>query len=918
MTRVVRLAKGLGALGLLTVLVAGIPWALWHFVGWPLPHHVPSGAQIGRALNHQGIPDQTLVDALAVVVWLTWTTLVASLAVEIPAALSGRHAPHLPVAGVFQPLTGRLVATVIVACLALAPRPGHTDGPGPSGHPGSLLSRRPVATLVVTDTTFTAATHPIATTTPAPTVERPPTAAASPTTAAPDTSYVVQRGDTLWGIAQRQLGDPLRWSEIYQLNEGRPQPGGATLTDPHWIDPGWTLLLPATATPPVQAPATPTPTTPPIHQTHPNPPTATVPTSPATTAPSTTTPTAPTRHTTASQSEQAGPVRLPSGSVVAGSFAAGVAATLAIGRLRRRHAYRYRPPRPGRNLTPPPIRPTLDRLATAVDRATSLRPHTDRPPVFPFSDDERRLQPGEIEIGTRDDEPVTLDVTDLSGVALTGPATDPVARALLAALVVRAGPRAAEVLLTEDLAARLLPGLDPNPDMRVATDNDHAARIVEAERIARTRRLTGVDAPDAQRFRTENPENPLPALLVLLDDLPDESVGRWSALLDGAPRLGIAIVFLADNSAAARRLVLDPERTVVTAAPADLAERLGGVVLFGLEAGEAVELLHAVNEANQEGDNADDLWWDEPDAPITALHPEDGHDGLGEQATPGEEPWPADAAEHARPENQPRSDRPLVVEVFGPLRITSFGRPVTTGLRSRAQTLLAWALLRPEGATIDEIVDALWPDTPPDRVLKQFWHPLGDLRTYFRGPNKETLDVLEKVGEHYRPNPAEITCDLWNFQSALADAARANDDQTARSALRRATDAYHGDLLVGSAEGWVEPVRQDLHRRAVDAHLRLAELEDRASHPDAAVDVLERIIDLDRYAEEPYRRLMALHATHGRRDAVTATWQLLQRRLADLDIDIDEATARLYRTLIAPDPVPGASTTNTRPFRLTS
>jgi DNA-binding SARP family transcriptional activator len=78
---------------------------------------------------------------------------------------------------------------------------------------------------------------------------------------------------------------------------------------------------------------------------------------------------------------------------------------------------------------------------------------------------------------------------------------------------------------------------------------------------------------------------------------------------------------------------------------------------------------------------------------------------------------------------------------------------------------------------------------------------------------------------------------------------------------------------------------------------------------------LERIIDMDRYAEEPYRRLMALQASHGRRDAVTATWRLLQRRLADLDVDVDEATARLYRALVAPDPdVP----TGARPIRLTS
>jgi len=66
---------------------------------------------------------------------------------------------------------------------------------------------------------------------------------------------------------------------------------------------------------------------------------------------------------------------------------------------------------------------------------------------------------------------------------------------------------------------------------------------------------------------------------------------------------------------------------------------------------------------------------------------------------------------------------------------------------------------------------------------------------------------------------------------------------------------------------------------------------------DEAVDALERAIELDRYAEEPYRRLMALHAARGRLDSVTATWHLLGGRLGDLDLDVEAATATLYRRL---------------------
>jgi hypothetical protein len=48
----------------------------------------------------------------------------------------------------------------------------------------------------------------------------------------------------LFQIAQRYLGDGNRFNEIFELNKGRVQPDGGTLTDPAAVLPGWVMQLP--------------------------------------------------------------------------------------------------------------------------------------------------------------------------------------------------------------------------------------------------------------------------------------------------------------------------------------------------------------------------------------------------------------------------------------------------------------------------------------------------------------------------------------------------------------------------------------------------------------------------------------------------------------------------------------------------
>lgn len=52
------------------------------------------------------------------------------------------------------------------------------------------------------------------------------------------TAYTVVKGDSLWNIAKKYLGDGSRWSEIYELNKGQ-------ISSPNSIYPGQVLVLPS-------------------------------------------------------------------------------------------------------------------------------------------------------------------------------------------------------------------------------------------------------------------------------------------------------------------------------------------------------------------------------------------------------------------------------------------------------------------------------------------------------------------------------------------------------------------------------------------------------------------------------------------------------------------------------------------------
>lgn len=924
--RAIDVMRGLGALIVLLALLIGLPVLLYTVAGAPIPHRVPSPGQITDTLTRRD-NGQLFLACLLLLAWAGWAAFAASVAVETAAQVRGRGAPRLPALGGVQRLAGHLVAAVAVAFLSTGPALTHTI---PAHSSGALPGSSPIAFVnFQVPATADPPTHLMPTamgsTAPEP---------AAPPTPQPAKTYTVQRGDTLWGIAETHLGDPERYHEIGRLNYGRPQPDGRTLTDAHWIYPGWALVLPADATG-LPAPA---PSDSPDQDGQPDPDGSTTtpsqdqgdeteaghqqrpPETPATPSP-TPQPAPPAPAPTASPLQPSsqspagrvtGEAGHSAGSAVPGwadaplisaAVAGGLATALTVLRLRRRRNYQPSPPAP--STTAPQPAPRFRRLVATPIPAPGEDPAEpaataaggSRPPDV----SSRRLS--EVEIGRRQGEPVTLDLLDHPGLAVTGPGADPLLRSLLADLLARARRYELQILLDPPAAERLLPDSWPVGDLLRRTP-DTAASLMEAEIacVSRSRRLAEAGAADYTGYRIACPDDPLP--LLVLATAPATATSRLTDVLTVGRRLGITALVLDPPPAGLAALRVAADGQLLAAEPASLAGRLQGAQLAGLSAEDASvalstlalavpadlpPLARGTSDAHAaSAETSVDL------AAISCSHPEDDRSGS------------AVAREEL---HQP----PIHVQLLGPIRITAGGEEIATGLRGTARELLTYYLLQPDGATAESAINALWPDADTERGRQRFWTALGNLRSRLRGPTgNPEIQIVAKHGEHYRADPNLLDVDLWRFQAALTDAQQAHGAPAAEvAALQFAVDAYRGDLADGADYLWAEAAREDLHRRALDALVRLADLHH--DRPQQAIADLDRALALDPYAEEIYRRLIRLHAAAGRPDAARRAYRQLRDRLADLDLEPEPTTTALIASFPERPRRPTSSTPQSAP-----
>ena len=201
---------------------------------------------------------------------------------------------------------------------------------------------------------------------------------------------------------------------------------------------------------------------------------------------------------------------------------------------------------------------------------------------------------------------------------------------------------------------------------------------------------------------------------------------------------------------------------------------------------------------------------------------------------------------------------------------------------------MAYLALHRNGASRDELIEAIWPAQDPKRTRPRFWQSVTEAR-------KAIGDVWVHEGERYRLDRAKVRVDLDELDRLLtASRGESNPD-----ALEPALALWRGEPLEGSDYLWADGEIRSLRATLLDLLERVARLRLARGDARGALRTAEQAIALDALHEPSWR--LALQAEHslGLRESITRRYDELTRSLDEqLGLEPARETKVIYRQLL--------------------
>jgi DNA-binding SARP family transcriptional activator/tetratricopeptide (TPR) repeat protein len=244
-------------------------------------------------------------------------------------------------------------------------------------------------------------------------------------------------------------------------------------------------------------------------------------------------------------------------------------------------------------------------------------------------------------------------------------------------------------------------------------------------------------------------------------------------------------------------------------------------------------------------------------------------------------------------------------EILGPLRVSSGTTevPITAG---RDRTLLATLLLHADqSVSVDQLIDAIWEDTPPARARNQVQKCVLQLRrTLAVAGHPQEVIVTEPAG--YRLSTASVQVDLREFRGLVTAARKAIADDNLRQArehYRQALALWRGPALGDLPRDRLRPAAAALDEERQQVLTERIDLELSLGGGGELVAELTDLVHRYPYQEGLHRaRMLALYRGGRQADALAAYQHARTLLVAELGQEPGPPLRELHRQILAGDP----------------
>jgi predicted ATPase/two-component SAPR family response regulator len=265
----------------------------------------------------------------------------------------------------------------------------------------------------------------------------------------------------------------------------------------------------------------------------------------------------------------------------------------------------------------------------------------------------------------------------------------------------------------------------------------------------------------------------------------------------------------------------------------------------------------------------------------------------------------------------PAKEGKLSVKLFGRFEVERNGIPIDSKEwgRRKTQALFKFLLLqRGRVVTIDQILDALYPDSNPQKAAGNLRTHISRLRRILEPDLKRGQDsrfILNVRGGYIFREDAPCWIDAEEFQHLALEGQKLETEQQWEEALRRykqAVELYRGDLLIEDRyESWAEVLSRRWQERYLEVLSHLAECYAHLGRYEQAVECCQKILEIEPYRESAYRQLMLYLCWLGEQGkAIHAYKQCVQALQEHLAVRPSLKTRELWKQIrrgkIAPPP----------------